>query len=449
MSESLKEGEILTLGLCINNTRTSQQKEEDDSISACNVSSIDNKVSRLFEAREKVFREGINISLDHEGMDIKLVGLLFEAATAVDSNDFSSAVDILQEMYNRSSLIGDPIQRTAAYFADALAERIFSSRLPICGSMDRICPSQEEAFEAFMEFYRVLPFYQFAHFTATQEIVEAFEEEEAINGGHIHVIDFDASYGFQWPSLIQSLSDMATTDRRISLTLTGYGRNTEELTTIKARLESFAIGCPNLCFKFEGVLRGSNLINTDIESNSTLVVNMPFYLQNLRSLQDINDTLASIYSMNPSLVVLVEKVGNQIRSFLPKFMEVLYFYMAIFDSLHEFFPIESIERLSIEKNYLSKEIKQEIGQGHIEEQSEHESWKETMKGFGFERKQMSSWSLRQAKLLLKMKSPCTMIGDGGNFGFEVYERDENHEIALSWRDRALISVSCWRRCTSP
>jgi GRAS domain family len=69
--------------------------------------------------------------------------------------------------------------------------------------MDRICPSQEKEFEAFMEFYRVLPFYQFAHFTANQEIIEACEEEEeSINGGHIHVIDFDASYGFQWPSLI-------------------------------------------------------------------------------------------------------------------------------------------------------------------------------------------------------------------------------------------------------
>jgi GRAS domain family len=160
---------------------------------------------------------------------------------------------------------------------------------------------------------------------------------------------------------------------------------------------------------------------------------MPFYLQSLRSLQEINDTLAFVYSMNASLVVLVEKVGDQRKkSFMPKFMELFYFYTAIFDSLHEFLPTESIERLSIEKNYLSKEIKIEIGQGHMKEQSMHEKpWKEIMEGFGFEGKQMSSRSLRQAKLLLKMKCPCTMVGDGGNFGFDVYERDEGHEIALS------------------
>lgn len=449
MSGILDEEELLTLGLRINSTLTSKQKEEDGSVSACNVSSVDSKVSRLFEARSNVFGEGcVNISFDHEeGSNVRLVRLLFEAATAVDSHDLSSAIDTLQEIYKSSSLTSDPIQRVVAYFADALADRFFSRRLPFCSSMDIINPSQEEELSAFMEFYRALPFYQFAHFTANQEIIETFKEEEATNGGRIHVIDFDASYGFQWPSLIQSLSDMATSSRKISLTLTGYGRNVDELTITKERLENFANGCPNLSFKFEGILRGSNLISVDVESNSTLVVNIPFYLQTSTSRQEANDTLASIYSMNPCLVVLVEKEGNQgKRSFLPKFMESLYFYMAIFDSLHEFLPLESIERLNIEKNYLGKEIKQEICQGHTEERTENEnSWKETMKGFGFEGKQMSSRSLRQAKLLLKIKSPGTMIGDGANCGFDVFERDEGHEIALAWRDRSLVSVSCWRR----
>jgi hypothetical protein len=53
MSESLKEGDISTLGLCINNTWTTKQKGEGDSGGACNISTIDNEVSRLFEAREK------------------------------------------------------------------------------------------------------------------------------------------------------------------------------------------------------------------------------------------------------------------------------------------------------------------------------------------------------------------------------------------------------------
>ncbi|KAJ4756659.1 GRAS family transcription factor [Rhynchospora pubera] len=315
--------------------------------------------------------------------------------------------------------------------------------------MDKVCADQGQEFLAFMEFYRTLPLYQFTHFTANQEIIEAFEEEEAINKGHIHIVDFDVAYGFQWPSLIQSLSDMATTSRTISLTLTGYFGNEEELMITKDRLESFANGCPNLSFKFEaGILRGSSPISIHVEANSTLVVNFPFHLQTLRSSQEIKNTLGTVYSMNPSLVVLVEKEGNQRRSFLPKFMELLYFYTATFDSLNEFLPLESIKRLNIEKNHLAKEIKLEIAQGHIKEAFEHEkSWKETMKLFGFEGKKMSSRSLSQAKLLLKIKSPCTMIGDGANCGFEVFEKDEGHEIALTWRDRELISVSCWR-CTS-
>ncbi|KAF3337704.1 scarecrow-like protein 21 [Carex littledalei] len=451
MSEILDEEELLTLRLCIDSKWTSKEKGEDDSVSAGNVSSVDSKISRLLEARDKVFGEGcVDIPRYHEeSKNVRLVGLLFEAATAVDIHDLSSAIDTLQEIYMSSSLISDPIQRVVAYFADALATRLFPPRSRFYGSMDKICATQEDEFSAFMEFYRVLPFYQFAHFTANQEIIEAFEEEAVINGGRIHVIDFDASYGFQWPSLIQSFSDMATTttSRTISLTITGYGRNVEELRVTKERLESFANSCANLSFKFKGILTGSSFTSIDVEANSTLVVNLPFYLQTLSSSQETKDTLASVYSMNPSLVVLVEKEGNQrTRSFLPNFMELLYFYTAIFDSLHEHLPLESIERFNIEKNYLGKKIKLEIGQGHIEETFEHDkSWKETMKGFGFEGKKMSSRSLSQAKLLLKIKSPCTMKGDGANCGFAVFKRDEGHEIALTWRDRALVSISCWRR----
>ncbi|KAJ3700381.1 hypothetical protein LUZ61_004086 [Rhynchospora tenuis] len=449
MSEILGEGELINLGLCINSTWSSKQKEEDDSVSTCSDPSIDNKLSRLFEARDKLFREDcLKNSMDNaEGKNLRLVRLLFDAATAVDTHDLSSAIDTLQEIYKSTSLICDPIQRVVAYFADALIARVFS-RSPFYGPTDKVCADQEQEFLAFMEFCRTLPIYQFAHFTANQEIIEAFEEEVAINEGRIHVVDFDVAYGFQWPSLIQSLSDMAKTSRAISLTLTGYFRNEEDITVTKDRLESFANGCPNLSFKFEGILRDSRSINIHVEAKSTLVVNFPFRLQNLRTSQEIKDTLASVYSMNPSLVVLVEKADNQRRSFLPKFMELLYFYSAIFDSLNDFLPLESKERLNIEKYHLAKEIKLEIGQGHIEETfGQENSWKETMRFLGFEGKKMSSRSLSQAKLLLKIKSPFTMIGDSANCGFEAFEKDEGHEIVLTWRDRALISVSCWR-CTS-
>ena len=60
-------------------------------------------------------------------------------------------------------------------------------------------------------------YYQFAHFTANQSIIEAFEKEEDVNNRALHVIDFDISYGFQWPSLIQSLFEMASSGNRISL----------------------------------------------------------------------------------------------------------------------------------------------------------------------------------------------------------------------------------------
>lgn len=61
-----------------------------------------------------------------------------------------------------------------------------------------------EQFRAFTMFYQASPFYQFAHFTVNQAIVEAFE---AAARRCLHIVDFDVLYGFQWPSLIQSPSD--------------------------------------------------------------------------------------------------------------------------------------------------------------------------------------------------------------------------------------------------
>nr|GEW21736.1 protein SCARECROW-like [Tanacetum cinerariifolium] len=68
-------------------------------------------------------------------------------------------------------------------------------------------------------------------------IMEAFEREEKDNNQTLHVVDLDVGYGFQWPSLMQSLSDKATTGNLVSsLRITGFGRTLEELEETEARL---------------------------------------------------------------------------------------------------------------------------------------------------------------------------------------------------------------------
>ncbi|KAL5778949.1 hypothetical protein ACOSQ2_009686 [Xanthoceras sorbifolium] len=397
-----------------------------------------------------------------EGKGLHLIHLLLITATAVDENNLDLALENLTELYQTVSLTGDSVQRVVAYFADGLSARLLSRKSPFYDMIMKE-PTTEEEFSAFTDLYRVSPYFQFAHFTANQAIIEAFEKEEDNNNRALHVIDFDVSYGFQWPSLIQSLSEKATTSNRISLRITGFGRSMEELQETESRLTSFAKGFRNLVFEFQGLLRGSNkLINLrKRKKNETVAVNLVFHLNTLNNnLFKISDTLKSVHSLNPSIVVLVEQEGTKNpRSFLSRFMESLHYFAAMFDSLDDCLPLESTERLGIERNHLGKEIKTMLNYDKLleeEDQAKHNprisyekmatNWKTRMESHGFEGIKISSKSLIQAKLLLKIRTThhCPLQFDGEiNSGFKVFEKDDGRAISLGWQDRCLISASAW------
>ncbi|KAG2572171.1 hypothetical protein PVAP13_7KG152800 [Panicum virgatum] len=333
-------------------------------------------------------------------------------------------------------------------------------------------------------FYQASPLYQFAHFTANQAILEAFEA-----GGRrsLHVVDFDVSYGFQWPSLIQSLSDAAAAadadaastsgshdgahrKEPVSLRITGLGTSADELRQTEARLARFASGCLNVRFEFEGVVTSGpssgrhERIRNDDDGDATVVVNLAFPAasQSSRtSAREACSALARIRSLNPSLVFLVERGGGGNAapprgrsSLVPPFTASLRYFAAVFDSLHESLPADSAERLAIERNYLGTEIRNAVAcldRGHggggdhhsMEPCSTAASWKEMMESAGFEAVALSSRTVSQAKLLLKMKSGCG--GGGGGGGFRVVEGGGGRAMSLGWRDSALITTTAWRR----
>lgn len=410
------------------------------------------KIYRLLETREQM------IKLDHKkkaaveetGKGLHLIHLLLiAAATAADENNVGSALENLTELYQSVSFTGDSVQRVVAYFADGLAARLLTKKSPFYDMIMKE-PTSEEEFLAFTDLYRVSPYYQLAHFTANQTILEAYEKEEDNNNSALHVIDFDVSYGFQWPSLIQSLSEKASSGNRISLRVTGFGKSAEELQETESRLVSFAKGFRNLVFEFQGLLRGSKLINLRKKKNETVAVNLVFHLNTLNDSLKISDTLKSIHSLNPSIVVLVEQEGSRSpRSFLSRFMESLHYFAAMFDSLDDFLPLESSERLSIEKNHLGKEIKSMLNydkdDANCPRYDKMETWKGRMEGHGFAGLKLSSKSLIQAKLLLKIRThycPLQFDGESGG-GFKVFERDDGKAISLGWQDRCLITASAW------
>ncbi|XP_061346304.1 GRAS family protein RAM1-like [Gastrolobium bilobum] len=454
--EDSEEDELLNLSLSVAADRERKKKgkirENDVSMSTMNsYEGCEGKIFRLLQMREQMLRqEHRRKGVVEDGNGLPLIHLLLTTATAVDENNLDSALENLTDLYQTVSLTGDSVQRVVAYFADGLAARLLTRKSPFYDMLMEE-PTNEEEFLAFTDLYRVSPYYQFAHFTANQAILEGFEKEEERNNRALHVIDFDVSYGFQWPCLIQSLSEKATSGNRISLRITGFGKNLKELQETESRLVSFSKGFGNLVFEFQGLLRGSRVINLRKKKNETVAVNLVSYLNTLSCFMKISDTLGFVHSLNPSIVVLVEQEGSRSpRTFLSRFTDSLYYFAAMFDSLDDCLPLESTERLRIEKKLLGKEIKSmlnyDVDGMDCPKYERMETWKARMENHGFAGTKISSKSIIQAKLLLKMRThycPLQFEEEGGG-GFRVSERDEGKAISLGWQNRFLLTVSAWQ-----
>lgn len=456
--------ELLNLSLAIvtdhDQKRRSKKKRRVVFSTSSAADQEEGKVFKLLQTREQMLKK-ILIDQTRKQHDdryggLRLIRLLLLTATAVDENNADSVMRNLTELYQAVSLTGDSVQRVVAYFSDGLAARLLTRKSPFYDMILKD-PTSEEQFLSFTYLYRASPYYQFAHFTANQAIFEAFNKEQDDNNRALHVIDLDVSYGFQWPSLIQSLSEKATSANKIYLRITGFGRSIEELQETETRLVSFSKGFHNLVFEFRGLLTSpsspSKLLGLKRKRSETVAVNLVFHLNTLDSSMKISDTLRSVRSLHPSIVTLVEHEScsrSTPRSFLSLFMESLQYFAAMFDSLEDCLPLESAERLSIEKNHLGKEIKSMLNYGDDHHHEKIETWKGRMESHGFSGVEVSSRSMMQAKLLLKMRTHYCPLQFGGenNYinggGFRVFGRDEGKAISLGWQGRCLLTASAWR-----
>lgn len=132
----------------------------------------------------------------------ELVTLLIACAEAVSTQSLSLVNHLLQKLGELASPEGTAMQRVAAYFTEGLACRVahlwphIYQPLPIDSSLN-----EEELQTAFHLLNHVVPYTKFAHFTANDIILQAFDGAD-----RVHVIDFDVKQGLQWPALFQSLA---------------------------------------------------------------------------------------------------------------------------------------------------------------------------------------------------------------------------------------------------
>uniref|UniRef100_A0A5B7AFW5 Uncharacterized protein n=1 Tax=Davidia involucrata TaxID=16924 RepID=A0A5B7AFW5_DAVIN len=430
--------------------------------------------------------------LKSEERGLYLIHLLLTCANHVATSSLENADIALDQISQLASPNGDTMQRIAAYFSEALAERILKTWPGLYKALHstRISLVSEEVLARKL-FFELFPFLKVAFVVTNQAIIEAMEGEKMV-----HIIDLNAAEPAQWRALLQDLS--ARPEGPPHLRITGVHQQKEVLEQMAHILieEAEKLDIP---FQFNPIV--SKLENLDIEKlrvktgealaiSSVLQLHSflasddehlrkksPLTPKNSNGLQRVlqrnqgtlgellekdlvngyspshdstsssplsltasgkmDSFLNALWGLSPKVMVVTEQDSNHNGSTLmERLLESLYFYAALFDCLESTFPRTSLERLKVEKMLFGEEIKNIIaceGTGRKERHEKLEKWIQWLDLAGFGNVPLSYYGMLQARRLLQGYN-CD--------GYRI--KEENGCVVICWQDRALFSVSAWR-----
>nr|UQE85520.1 GRAS transcription factor DELLA2 [Dioscorea oppositifolia] len=380
---------------------------------------------------------------EEEDSGIRLVHLLMSSAEAIQRGDAALSGSLIDEMRLLLTRVntGFGIGKVAGYFVDALTRRLYSvSSAAASGS-----PAEYEIL--YHHFYEASPYLKFAHFTANQAILEAFDGHD-----RVHVIDFSLMHGLQWPALIQALA--LRPGGPPSLRLTGIGPPSpdgrDSLREIGLRLAELARSV-RVRFAFRGV--AANRLDDvrpwmlQVAPGEAVAVNSVMQLHRLLTDPDspgpapIDSVLSWIHGLRPKIVTVVEQEADHNKpGFLDRFTEALFYYSTMFDSLEagraNGSAAQQQQSAAVAEVYLQREIRDIVcceGPDRAERHEPLARWRARMGQTGFKPVHLGSNAFKQASMLLTLFS-----GEG----YCVEEVDGC--LTLGWHSRPLIAASAWR-----
>lgn len=369
------------------------------------------------------------VAPDESGL--QLVHLLLACAEAIEKVDYATAKPILTQLQRVSNPRGDPMQRIALYFGEALSDRLANNVAP---------PPLTDSKLAYQAFYKVLPFAKFSHVTANQTIYEA-----VVQSTHVHVIDLDIQQGLQWPCFIQSLAMRPGGSPH--LRISAVGTNADALHTTQRRLSEFAEAL-QVPFEFTIVnspLASLTMKSFEIRPNEVLAINCSQVLHTLTGEGTILENLLALFrNLNPNVVTLLEVEANHNgASFHARFVEALHYYCALFDSLEGALGRDNPDRFHIENTAFAAEIKDIVAlQGSLR-RARHvrsETWRSLFLKAGFRPSPFSSYTVQQAQMLLEFLTKP----NSAPMPYKLSE--ESNALILGWQDTPVMGVSAWSSC---
>ncbi|WRX31812.1 Transcription factor GRAS - like 10, partial [Theobroma cacao] len=382
--------------------------------------------------------------LKSEERGLYLIHLLLTCANHVATGSLENANIALEQISQLASPDGDTMQRMAAYFTEALADRILKAWPGLHKALNstRITLVSEEVLVGKL-FFEMFPFLKVAFVLTNQAIIEAMEGEKMV-----HIIDLNAAEPAQWIALIQALS--ARPEGPPHLRITGIHQQKEVLDQMAYRLteEAEKLDIP---FQFNPIV--SKLENLDIEklrvkTGEALAISSVLQLHSLLASDDellrkksplASKNLNGIHlqrslQMNQStLGELLEK--DVVNGYSPSPDSASSSPLSSTSSVKSTVSRASLERLKVEKMLFGEEIKNIIACEGAERKERHEKlekWIQRLDLASFGNVPLSYYGLLQARRLLQ------------GYNCDGYKmKEENGCVVICWQDRPLFSISAW------
>ncbi|KAG8062407.1 hypothetical protein GUJ93_ZPchr0003g17808 [Zizania palustris] len=339
---------------------------------------------------------------------------------------------------------GDPAERVAFYFADALARRLAcGTGVPSSAASDERVASDELTL-CYKTLNDACPYSKFAHLTANQAILEATGAATKI-----HIVDFGIVQGIQWAALLQALAtrpEGKPTRIRISGVPSPFlgPQPAASLSATSARLRDFA-QLLGVDFEFVPLLRPVHeLDHSDflVEPDEAVAVNFMLQLYHLLGDSDelVRRVLRLAKSLSPAVVTLGEyEVSLNRAGFVDRFANALSYYRLVFESLDVAMSRDSPERVRVERRMFGERIRRAVGPGEGADRTERmagsSEWQTLMEWCGFEPVRLSNYAMSQADLLL--------WNYDSKYKYSLVELPPAF-LTLAWEKRPLLTVSAWR-----
>ncbi|CAL4982773.1 unnamed protein product [Urochloa decumbens] len=406
------------------------------------IRNMNNKLHIMGDEVEKESRKNSSKVVTNNVVDIRI--LLISCAEAVAANNHMEAYELLKKIKKHASATGDATQRLAQCFTKGLEARLMGEGSQLWQLLMAEPPSVVEFLKAYRLYFVACCFNEVALIFSTMTILPAM-----VGKRKLHIVDYGMHFGFQWAGLLRLLASREGGLPEVKITAIGPPKTkscpVKHIEEIGCRLSkcAHAVGLPS--FKFHTIMRKWEDVSTEdlnIDTDEVLVVNDLF---NFSTLMDDSgffgdpsprDTvLNNIKKMRP--YVFIQSILNRScgSSFLPRFRELLFYYMALFDILDATMTRESESRLALEQFMLGRSAVNAIaceGMDLVDRPEKYKQWQARNQRVGLRQLPLKSSVVELVKdKVMKHHHKDFFISEDGRW------------LLQGWMGRVLFAHTTW------